>query len=83
MSGAANRALIHELQEKIDKIAGGSARKRTTLPFGVPEIDDRLPGGGLAFGALYDLATCGQAAEAENEETSRAVAAAIRLVRRH
>lgn len=55
MSGAANRALIHELQEKIDKIAGGSARKRTKLPFGVPEIDDRLPGG-LAFGALHEIA---------------------------
>lgn len=56
MSIATNRALIHELQERIDKIAGGSAKKRGTLPFGVPEIDDRLPGGGLAFGALHEIA---------------------------
>lgn len=33
--------------------------------------------------ALAELAAYGQAAEAENEETNRAVAAAIRLVRRH
>jgi hypothetical protein len=32
-------------------------RDRAVLPFGVPEIDDRLPGGGLALASLHEV--CG------------------------
>lgn len=51
-----NRALIADLQERIDQIAGSSARTRGTIPFGVEEIDSRLPGGGLALGATHEIA---------------------------
>lgn len=50
-----NTAIIAELQEQIEKIAGGHARKRRYLPFGLPEIDDRL-NGGLAFGSTHEKA---------------------------
>jgi protein ImuA len=32
------------------------SRKALVLPFGVPDIDERLPGGGLAYGALHEVA---------------------------
>lgn len=50
-----NTAVIAELQEQIDKIAGGHARKRARLAFGIPEIDDRL-NGGLALGSTHEIA---------------------------
>jgi protein ImuA len=52
----ANAHVIAELQEKIDRIAGGSAVKRGHLSFGVPDIDRRLPGGGLSFGSTHEIA---------------------------
>lgn len=56
MQDRANTHVIAELQEKIDSIAGGSATKRGHLPFCVPDIDRRLPGGGLAFGSTHEIA---------------------------
>lgn len=50
-----NQALIATLQEAIDNIAGGQARQRGRLPFGIPEIDERLRGG-LSFGATHEIA---------------------------
>lgn len=52
--GAAN-LVISELRERIQHLDGTSARLRQVLPFGVAEIDERLPGGGLAFGALHEF----------------------------
>ncbi|WP_313664350.1 ImuA family protein [Shinella sp.] len=49
-------AVIEELRERISRIEGVSARKAESLPFGIAEIDTRLPGGGLAFGALHEFA---------------------------
>jgi len=37
-------------------------RRRLVLPFGVPEIDKRLPGGRLALGALHEIAGGGNGA---------------------
>ncbi|WP_276120062.1 ImuA family protein [Pararhizobium qamdonense] len=48
--------IIDELREQISKLEGGAARKAESLPFGIPEIDGKLPGGGLAFGALHEFA---------------------------
>lgn len=56
MLKSANAELIADLQVRIDKIGGGQARKRPHLPFGVPEIDHRIPGGGLAFGCIHEVA---------------------------
>lgn len=38
------------------------ARTKTVLPFGVSEIDERLPGGGLAYGALHEFVGGGASA---------------------
>jgi hypothetical protein len=53
---AANNAVIDDLRDRIAHLEGSSARPKTTLPFGVPEIDERLPGGGLAYGAVHEFA---------------------------
>ncbi len=56
MLARADAHVIAELQEKIDKIAGSTTRKRGVLPFGVPEIDERLSGGGLSYGCTHEVA---------------------------
>jgi protein ImuA len=54
--------VIADLQERIAHLAGGGGRAREVLPFGLPEIDRRLPGGGLALGALHEIAGGGNGA---------------------
>jgi protein ImuA len=44
------------LREQIRRIEAGERVSRGFLPFGEPEIDGRLPGGGLALGALHEIA---------------------------
>lgn len=56
MSSSATNPIIAELRERIAVRENGNARARNVLPFGVPGIDARLPGGGLAFGALHEIA---------------------------
>lgn len=53
--GNAN-AVIAELREQIGHLEGTVARKRTVLPFGLGDIDDCLPGGGLSYGAIHEFA---------------------------
>ena len=48
-------AQIDALREKIRRIEAGERVLRGVLPFGVPDLDERLPGGGLALGALHGL----------------------------
>jgi protein ImuA len=47
---------IAELRHQLEGIVAGTGRARSVLPFGVPEIDRRLPKGGLAVGALHEVA---------------------------
>ncbi|MFK0334239.1 ImuA family protein [Rhizobium sp. NPDC090275] len=56
MAQGATNLVISELRERIQHLEVTSARNKQVLPFGIPEIDDRLPGGGLAFGALHEFA---------------------------
>ncbi|MGO7018605.1 ImuA family protein [Rhizobium leguminosarum] len=53
--GAAN-LVISGLRERIQHLEGTPTRLKQVLPFGVADIDNRLPGGGLAFGALHEFA---------------------------
>lgn len=53
---------ITELRERIQRIEGGRAAGKSGLPFGVAEIDVVLPGGGLATGALHEVAGGGNGA---------------------
>ena len=46
---------LAELRRHIEKLEG-SRHDAGALPFGVAEIDARLPGGGLTLGALHEIA---------------------------
>jgi protein ImuA len=53
---------IESLRAQIEKIEGRSRRVKSVLPFGIAEVDARLPGGGLALGALHEIAGGGNGA---------------------
>ena len=44
------------LRERIQRLEGAAARHRTVLAFGIKPIDQHLPEGGLALGALHEVA---------------------------
>ncbi|KOF22346.1 damage-inducible mutagenesis protein [Ensifer adhaerens] len=48
--------VIADLRERISAIERHAVRKVGCLPFGVPQIDSVLPGGGLSNGALHEFA---------------------------
>ncbi|HEY0122171.1 MAG TPA: ImuA family protein [Rhizobium sp.] len=54
--------VIAELRERIQRLEGGTARARKVLPFGLAQVDQRLPGGGLALGCLHEVAGGGNGA---------------------
>ena len=56
MTHARTTRVLDELRERIAHLEGSTARKATALPFGVPDIDARLPAGGLAYGAIHEVA---------------------------
>ncbi|MGO7788377.1 ImuA family protein [Rhizobium ruizarguesonis] len=56
MPSAARELAIADLRERISALEGGAAKRRACLPFGVPDIDAVLPGGGLSFGAVHEFA---------------------------
>ena len=62
MNALAVLSVVDELRERIQRLEGGAARQRTVLPFGLQEIDRILPGGGLALGALHEVAGGGNGA---------------------
>lgn len=53
---------IESLRAQIEKIEGRSRRAKSVLPFGIAEVDSRLPGGGLARDALHEIAGGGNGA---------------------
>src|SRR5260370_18316554 len=55
-------AVIEALRERIRCLEGRARHRRTVLPFGVKAIDERLPEGGLALGALHEVAGGGNGA---------------------
>src|SRR5690606_41947876 len=59
---ASVHAVVADLRDRIRQFDGRALRDRAVLPFGVPEIDDRLPGGGLALASLHEV--CGGGADA-------------------
>ncbi|PZP13110.1 MAG: damage-inducible protein, partial [Sphingomonas hengshuiensis] len=54
--------VIAELRERIQRLDGRAGRARKILPFGLAQVDDRLPGGGLALGSLHEVAGGGNGA---------------------
>jgi protein ImuA len=62
MAQSSANLVISELRERIGHLEGASARKRQVLPFGISDIDGHLPGGGLAYGAIHEVAGGGSGA---------------------
>jgi protein ImuA len=62
MINVAPNPVLTELRERIKRLEVGAARGRTSLPFGLKPIDERLPNGGLALGALHEVAGGGNGA---------------------
>jgi len=52
----ARNPILEDLRERIAHLEGTTTRNAAALPFGVPEMDGRIPGGGLAYGALHEIA---------------------------
>lgn len=53
------RSAIQDLRNRIRQIENGGGRTVRVLPFEISEIDDRLPSGGLALGAVHEVAQGG------------------------
>jgi hypothetical protein len=62
MSTFVTRSGIEELRERIRRLESAVGRRRLVLPFGLKAIDRHLPGGGLALGALHEVAGGGHGA---------------------
>ena len=57
-----SKPAIESLRAQIEQIEGRGRRATSVLPFGIAEVDSRLPGGGLALGALHEIAGGGNGA---------------------
>ena len=57
MSAFAANVVVADLRDRIRQFDGRALGDRGVLPFGVPDIDERLPGGGLALASLHEV--CG------------------------
>ncbi len=55
MSASASQSVLSDLRAHIARLERGSPHERTSLPFGLPEIDRFLPGGGLKRGAFHEI----------------------------
>jgi protein ImuA len=62
MNTPITRPGIEELCARIRRLDGAAGRRRMVLPFGIKEIDRHLSGGGLALGALHEVAGGGNGA---------------------
>jgi protein ImuA len=56
MTEAGPRPQLAALRARVAQIEGADRRHSGVLPFGIDAIDARLPGGGLARGALHEVA---------------------------
>jgi protein ImuA len=54
--------VLEALRERIQRLEGGDARRKSVLPFGIKAIDQHLPEGGLVLGALHEVAGGGNGA---------------------
>ena len=56
---------LEALRTQIQRIEARHKRSASVLPFGLAPVDARLPNGGLAFGALHEVAGAGNGVERE------------------
>jgi protein ImuA len=62
MNTSVGIATVEALRERIRRLQRGAKHQRMVLPFGVKAIDEHLPEGGLALGALHEIADGGNGA---------------------
>src|SRR5580700_1606159 len=62
MRTSAGLPIVEKLRERIRRLEGAAGRRRLVLPFGLKVIDRHLPEGGLALGALHEVAGGGHGA---------------------
>src|SRR5258706_2955835 len=62
MDTSVHIATVAALRERIRCLEGRARHGRAVLPFGIKAIDGRLPEGGLALGALHEVAGGGNGA---------------------
>jgi protein ImuA len=62
MDTSVHIATVEALRERIRCLEGGARHERAVLPFGIKAIDAHLPEGGLALGALHEVAGGGNGA---------------------
>lgn len=77
MPGLSRPLLIDELRQQIARF-DTPTRARGTLPFGIDEVDRRLADGGLAMGALHEIAPSAPALAEEAAATLFAAGIATR-----
>src|SRR6266853_2477820 len=62
MDTSVHIATVEALRERIRCLEGRARHRRAVLPFGIKAIDERLLEGGLALGALHEVAGGGNGA---------------------
>lgn len=62
MHKRAEQLVVEELRERLERITQGPTRHHDNLPFGIPSIDNHLPGGGLKMGSLHEVSGGGNGA---------------------
>jgi protein ImuA len=62
MHKRAEQLVVEELRERLERITQGPTRHHDNLPFGIPAIDNHLPGGGLKMGSLHEVSGGGNGA---------------------
>jgi protein ImuA len=62
MRTSAPLPVLTALRERVQRLERGAARHWSVLPFGIEAIDRHLPDGGLALGALHEVAGGGNGA---------------------
>ncbi len=62
MSDRERNPTIRALRERIARLEGRDVSEREVLPFGIPPLDHKLPGGGLALGCLHEVVDGGNGA---------------------
>lgn len=59
--GLRRTASVEDLRRRLARIEGLPDDENSRLPFGLPRLDERLPKGGLAFGAVHEIAPASEA----------------------
>jgi protein ImuA len=63
MAQASQPMSIAEVRRYLERADRHGCVETSVLPFGVPEVDDRLPNGGLARGHLHEAIEAGAASQ--------------------